>query len=590
MSVATAVGRGAVRLPGRLGHLPARRGRGARRWRRSTCASPRARASRCRARRARGRRRSCTCSAASSSRPRARCSGGASRSPRSTPPPAARARAGGIAYVLQGSNLLPTFSALRERRLRGLGRRASGAGPPGTSPPSCCELVGLAAKADGAAGRALRRRGAAGRARPGARPVAAAAALRRADRPPRLRHRRARPRPARGAARALRLRPRDRDPRPRRRRALPAQVAPRRRARDRGGGGVVSADAAARHRPAATRSPAQTATQALVLAAAVALLGSMVLFIGHSLRTMTASATRSVPLDLPGPGRLLRPGARAGRRDRRQPDVAQASAGGDRPLRGRRHRGAAGVTSAGAGAILAVPPGYLHQHRHLPLPARRPAPGRRSCSTSSWRRRCGRGSATRSGSRLGGSAPAARFRVGGVALVTAPDVLFQPLNPQLGPAPAQPPANIAILPLGTFARTLAPQLPSLAPASAGSAAVPGAQSGVQWQVQAQVDRAASAARPSDALKRAGPDPQLARTQLPGQDPVRRQPLRSARNGGRRRALRARRSSSCSRFPAPCWRSASPTWRRWERSNATAASSPCSARAARAAAQLLALGG
>ena len=38
-----------------------------------------------------------------------------------------------------------------------------------------------------------------------------------------------------------------------------------------------------------------------MLAAAVALLGAMLLFIGHSLRTMTASATRSVPLDWQGP-------------------------------------------------------------------------------------------------------------------------------------------------------------------------------------------------------------------------------------------------------------------------------------------------
>src|SRR5207244_7976646 len=43
-----------------------------------------------------------------------------------------------------------------------------------------------------------------------------------------------------------------------------------------------------------------------------------------------------------------------------------------------------------------------------------------------------------------------RFRVSGVALVTAPDVVFQPLNPLAGPAPAQPPADVAILPVGTF--------------------------------------------------------------------------------------------------------------------------------------------
>ena len=45
------------------------------------------------------------------------------------------------------------------------------------------------------------------------------------------------------------------------------------------------------------RSPVRTAVRIVVLAAAVALLGSMLLFVGHSLRTMTGSAVRSVALD-----------------------------------------------------------------------------------------------------------------------------------------------------------------------------------------------------------------------------------------------------------------------------------------------------
>jgi hypothetical protein len=61
--------------------------------------------------------------------------------------------------------------------------------------------------------------------------------------------------------------------------------------------------------------------------------------------------------------------------------------------------------------------------------------------------------------------PPQSYRVSGVALVTSPDVLFQPLNPQLGPAPAQPPAQIAILPLDTFAATLAAAVPKLADAA-----------------------------------------------------------------------------------------------------------------------------
>jgi hypothetical protein len=49
------------------------------------------------------------------------------------------------------------------------------------------------------------------------------------------------------------------------------------------------------------RAPGQTAVRVLTLAAAVALLGAMLLFVGHSLRTMTASAVRSVPLDWQAP-------------------------------------------------------------------------------------------------------------------------------------------------------------------------------------------------------------------------------------------------------------------------------------------------
>src|SRR5436189_3082742 len=83
-----------------------------------------------------------------------------------------------------------------------------------------------------------------------------------------------------------------------------------------------------------------------------------------------------------------------------------------------------------------------------------------------------------------------RFRVSGIALVTAPDVLFQPLNPLAGPAPAQPPADIAIMPLQTFATDVAPLLPVTGSGGASVTAVPGSQTGVQWQVQAQVDPAA----------------------------------------------------------------------------------------------------
>src|SRR5207245_9084527 len=97
----------------------------------------------------------------------------------------------------------------------------------------------------------------------------------------------------------------------------------------------------------------------------------------------------------------------------------------------------------------------------------------------------------------------------------AADHLFQPLNPLLAPAPAQPPANVAILPLSTFAARIAPALPSI-PSGVGASAVPGSQSGTQWQVQAQVDPAALTGDPARALKQATGIRNRVERSLPGQ--------------------------------------------------------------------------
>jgi putative ABC transport system permease protein len=250
------------------------------------------------------------------------------------------------------------------------------------------------------------------------------------------------------------------------------------------------------------RRPAQTATQILVLAVAVALLGAMILFIGHSLRTMTASATRSVPLDLQGPvGSYGQARSLAGGISK-QPDIAQASAVATAPFAGVSHRGAAGVTDAGSGAILALPPGYLHHIDTFRFLRGGLRPGEVVLDqqlAATLRARIGDTVSLRLGAHL----PPRSFKVGGVAVVTAPDLLFQPLNPQVGPAPAQPPANIAILPVATFARTVGAALPSLGSAGPAAASVPGTLSGVQWQVQAQVSRGSLNGTPNEAFKRAG---------------------------------------------------------------------------------------
>ena len=262
------------------------------------------------------------------------------------------------------------------------------------------------------------------------------------------------------------------------------------------------------------RAPGRTLLRVLTLAAAVGLLAAMLLFVGHSLATMTGSTVRSVPLDWQGPVTSYRAATATAESVRRQPGVAEAVAAATAPFASVEHASpAAGTIRAGAGAVLAVPPGYLRQidtFRFLRGSLRAGAvvldqqlaatlqvqPG----DTITLTPRRGRSSV--------------RLPVSGIALVTAPDQLFQPLNPLLGPAPAQPPANIAILPLATFAARVAPALPALA-AAAGTSAVPGGQTGTQWQVQAQVAGSALNGSPAKALQQATQLRNRVERQLPG---------------------------------------------------------------------------
>jgi putative ABC transport system permease protein len=247
------------------------------------------------------------------------------------------------------------------------------------------------------------------------------------------------------------------------------------------------------------RRPARTATQVVVLAVAVAMLGAMIVFIGHSLRTMTAAATRSVPLDLQGPVGSYREARSLAAGISRYAGIAEASPAATAPFSGVSHIGGAGVTNAGRGAVLAVAPDYLRRidtFRFLRGSLRPHQIVLDQQLAATLQARVGDSVTLRRGPHT----PPSRFRVSGVALVTAPDVLFQPLNPLLGPAPAQPPANVAILPIGTFARTLARGEPAISATGSTASAIPGAQARVQWQVQALVDPATLTGTPNQALR------------------------------------------------------------------------------------------
>src|SRR5437016_11674276 len=101
------------------------------------------------------------------------------------------------------------------------------------------------------------------------------------------------------------------------------------------------------------RAPLATLIRTLTLAAAVALLGAMLLFVGHSLRTMTAGAVRSVPLDWQGPVGSYDGASRVATAVARQPGVREALPAETAPFASIVHSGAAGTIHSGAGAILA---------------------------------------------------------------------------------------------------------------------------------------------------------------------------------------------------------------------------------------------
>lgn len=248
------------------------------------------------------------------------------------------------------------------------------------------------------------------------------------------------------------------------------------------------------------RSPARTAIRILVLAAAVSLLGAMLIFVQHSLTTMTATAVRSVPLDWQGPQGSARAARHTAARVAAQPGVLAAAPVATAPFAETRHAAAAGHISSAGGSILAVPPQSTGGLNTMRLLQGTLAPGAVVLDQQLAATLQAQIGDTVSIVPVRGSRPQ-QFTVSGVALVTAPDVVFQPLNPLLGPAPAQPPAEIAVMPLNTFETRLAPLYGSTA-ATPTSNAVPGAQTGVQWQVQAQVDPRALTGSPSHALSQA----------------------------------------------------------------------------------------
>jgi putative ABC transport system permease protein len=265
-----------------------------------------------------------------------------------------------------------------------------------------------------------------------------------------------------------------------------------------------------------SRARSRTLVRLVVLATATALLGSMLLFVGDSLKQMSASAVRGVPVDWQGPVNSDQAAKAVAVRTAAQPGVLEAVPTATAPLAGASTVSSKGTTSAGSGSVLAVPPGYgreISTFRMLQGSLRQGQVVLDQQMAATLRAHIGGKVRLRATLR----SPPVAYTVSGVAVVTAPDVLFQPLDPQLGPAPAQPPANVAILPLDTFAQTYAPNLRSLNAANVGSSVQPGAQDAVQWQVQAKLDpRPLSAGSPTKAYRLENQTRNRVERSLPGQ--------------------------------------------------------------------------
>jgi putative ABC transport system permease protein len=263
------------------------------------------------------------------------------------------------------------------------------------------------------------------------------------------------------------------------------------------------------------RRPTRTALRIAVVAVAVALLAGMILFIGNSLRTASATALRQVPLDLQAPVTSLAKDQQVAARAAQQPGVGYAAAAATAPFASAEHTGGGLSTQTSSGSVLAVPPDYPAHVQAFRMLRGALSPGgvvldQQMAATLQAQV----GDTIRLRPRP--NAAPLSYPVTGVALVTAPDVVFQPLNPLLGPAPAQPPQNAAVMLTGTFDRTLAPQLPTVASGAAGASAQPGAQTGTQWQVQAQLDHGPLAAgSPSSAYTRSTHTVNRLQSALPG---------------------------------------------------------------------------
>src|SRR5689334_6544918 len=106
------------------------------------------------------------------------------------------------------------------------------------------------------------------------------------------------------------------------------------------------------------RRSGRTALRVGVISVAVGLLAGMILFIGNSLRTASATALRQVPLDLQGPVPSYPKDLRVAGRVATQPGVAYSAAAATAPFASAERNAGGLTTQTSSGAVLAVPRDY----------------------------------------------------------------------------------------------------------------------------------------------------------------------------------------------------------------------------------------
>jgi putative ABC transport system permease protein len=227
---------------------------------------------------------------------------------------------------------------------------------------------------------------------------------------------------------------------------------------------------------------ARTLTEMLAIATALALLASILLFVGGNLSAMTRAAAGRVPLDWQAAVADAPTAVSLADRLRQIQGIAQSAPASTSTFAGASHRLSASLATAGAGSILAVPPDYIGRLTPFHLLTGRLDPGGVVLSqplASTLQAQVGDTVVLQ----LTPQTASDPVPVTGIAVIDVSELIFQPLGASALGAPAAPPSQVVIAPLPLFQQKLA---------GAGN---------VQWEVHAQVDRAALKGGPADAQQR-----------------------------------------------------------------------------------------